>query len=128
MTLSEYVVFVAAHPRSIRIVVYASQSGLFGVSLFPFLATVVVAVIAHCSIDSGRSNPLAVNVAQAPIVCVENNPPTDRPQPGEQLWAEVKVWSWSRAMVWDETDRLLEGMVGEEAEEVDGTASLRRDL
>jgi hypothetical protein len=31
-------------------------------------------------------------------------------------------------MVWDETDRLLEGIVGEEAEEVDGTASLRRDL
>jgi hypothetical protein len=31
-------------------------------------------------------------------------------------------------MVWDETDRLLEGMVDEEAEEVDGTGSLRRDL
>jgi hypothetical protein len=75
ITLSEYLVFVAARPRSIRTVVYAFQSVLFGVSLFLFLVTVVVAVIAHCGIDSGRSNPLAVDVAHTPIVCVEDDPP-----------------------------------------------------
>jgi hypothetical protein len=57
---------------------------LFGVSLILFLATVMAAVIPHRSIDSRQPNPLAVVVAHAPIVCVEEDPP-DRPQAGQAL-------------------------------------------